>query len=248
MGQDTGEVTVITGRTDGGRLSAPQDPGAYGGDKSPHEIQRDIALTRERLGTNIEALETKLSPHEIVRQGADALRSSFEGTGGLWAERIRANAIPLGIIAAGLALLLIPRSRRAQEEEAEGPSGTMGVLIEPQETEEAVDALTPPPMVPAGAESSDVEIVAAGGPGWREVAILETTASPDAGAEGEGGLGGGQEEAFGDHEREAAAEPFELAAAGDKPFLASAPPPLDTEASAAEERERGGAGSNKEPP
>ena len=81
----------------------------YDGHKPLREIVEDIARTRIRLGTTITALEGELAPARLVERGTEALRSSLKLGPDPLRDRLRAYAIPLAMILAGLAWLVASR-------------------------------------------------------------------------------------------------------------------------------------------
>jgi hypothetical protein len=75
------------------------------GDKSPQEIEEDIARTRVRLSATIEAIERRLAPTRV----AEVLRDSLEPPQGPFRAHFRNYAIPLALILAGLGWLFVLR-------------------------------------------------------------------------------------------------------------------------------------------
>ena len=73
------------------------------------EIEEDIARTRLRLGATVDALEGELAPTRLVERGAQALRNSLTLRPGRSRDQLRAYAIPLALILAGLAWLVASR-------------------------------------------------------------------------------------------------------------------------------------------
>ncbi|MGC2199768.1 MAG: DUF3618 domain-containing protein [Stellaceae bacterium] len=86
----------------------------YDGDKSPQQIEEDIARTRVRLSATIEALERELAPARAVEKTADMLRSALEPAPGPFRQQLWAYAIPLALIATGLGWLFALRRRSFQ--------------------------------------------------------------------------------------------------------------------------------------
>jgi Protein of unknown function (DUF3618) len=85
---------------------------AYNGSRRPHEIEEDIARTRVRLGTTIEALERELAPGRVIEKSVEVLRSSLEPKPGALRDQVWAYAIPLALAATGLGWLFALRHRR----------------------------------------------------------------------------------------------------------------------------------------
>jgi Protein of unknown function (DUF3618) len=84
------------------------------GDKSPQQIEEDIARTRVRLSATIEALERELEPARVVEKSADMLRSALEPAPGPFRQQLWAYAIPLALIVTGLGWLFALRRRSFQ--------------------------------------------------------------------------------------------------------------------------------------
>jgi Protein of unknown function (DUF3618) len=76
----------------------------------PEEIEADIAHTRARLSATIAALERELALQRLIESGAAAILAQAR-------RQVRGNAIPLALIAAGAAWLLL---RRLREDRALG--------------------------------------------------------------------------------------------------------------------------------
>ena len=96
--------------------------GSYDGKKPLQEIEEDIARTRVRLSAMIEALECELTPRRAIDNAAEALRNSLEVPLGPSRDQISAYAIPLSLIATGLAWLFMLRRRKWQAEASADPS------------------------------------------------------------------------------------------------------------------------------
>jgi uncharacterized protein DUF3618 len=142
MDQSTASMTAAR---PGDASAADRRDENYNG-KPLHEIEEDIARTRVRLGATIDALERELAPRRV----AEVLRASLEPTPGPLRAQARDYAVPLALIAAGLAwLVMLRRSRWASDlpsEFGETPA-------------EAVELGETPPLAPAFVEP--VEPVAA---------------------------------------------------------------------------------------
>ena len=89
-------------------------PVAYDGSKPPQAIEEDIARTRVRLSTTIEALKQELTPHRVLDRSTDLLRSSLEPAPGTFRTQTWAYAIPLALIATGLGWLFLLRRHSYQ--------------------------------------------------------------------------------------------------------------------------------------
>ncbi len=86
------------------------EPVPYDANRRPSEIEADIARTRVDLGETLDALERKLAPRQLLEKGVDMLRNSMNGNLGQVGDTLRANPIPLALIAGGLGWLLLARS------------------------------------------------------------------------------------------------------------------------------------------
>jgi uncharacterized protein DUF3618 len=129
------------------RITATR-PGTYDGGKSPQAIEEDIARTRVRLGTTIDALERELAPDRVVEKGSDLLRSCLEPGPGPFREQTWAYAIPLALIATGLGWLFMLR-RRSYRPETPASFGEMpGEAVEAGETPHPLYAEMAPPVDP----------------------------------------------------------------------------------------------------
>jgi hypothetical protein len=116
-----------------GRTTATR-PDAYDGSKPPHAIEEDIARTRVRLSTTIEALERELAPQRVLERSTELLRSSLEPPPGSFRTQTWAYAIPLALIATGLGWLFLLR-RRSYQPETPASFGEMpGEAVEEGET------------------------------------------------------------------------------------------------------------------
>jgi Protein of unknown function (DUF3618) len=109
----------------------------YDGNKSPSEIEEDIARTRVRLSAAIDALERELAPARVIETSTEVLRNALEPAPGSLRQQVWAYAIPLALIATGLGWLFF---LRRQTYEAELPS-SFGEL--PAEAVELGETPTP---------------------------------------------------------------------------------------------------------
>jgi Protein of unknown function (DUF3618) len=97
------------------RLKATR-PDSYDRDKTPNEMEEDIARTRVRLSATIEALERELTPNRMLERSTELLRSSLEPVPGPFRDQSWAYAVPLALIATGLGWLFMLRRRSYQPE------------------------------------------------------------------------------------------------------------------------------------
>ena len=99
-------------------------------DRSPEQLESDIAETRRRISQNVDDLSYKLSPegigNEVKETLADTQQLTFgaiEGLGdafmtrtGSWSERTRGfareHSVPVTLLGLGFAWLLMRSSRR----------------------------------------------------------------------------------------------------------------------------------------
>jgi hypothetical protein len=109
----------------------------YDGNKSPSEIEEDIARTRVRLSAAIDALERELAPARVIETSTEVLRNALEPAPGSLRQQVWAYAIPLALIATGLGWLFF---LRRQTYEVELPS-SFGEL--PAEAVELGETPTP---------------------------------------------------------------------------------------------------------
>jgi hypothetical protein len=76
-------------------------------DRTPPEIERDIARTRGDLAQTLDALERRLDPRRIAEKGIDMLSNNLlnSETVNRGVEAVRANPIPVALIGIGAAWL-----------------------------------------------------------------------------------------------------------------------------------------------
>jgi hypothetical protein len=103
---------------------ARAERGSYDGKKPLHEIEEDIACTRSRMNAAVDALEQELTPRRVIENGAEVLRKALEPRPGPFRDQVRAYAIPLALIAAGLGWLFVLRSRSRQTDLSDNLRGT----------------------------------------------------------------------------------------------------------------------------
>jgi hypothetical protein len=78
--------------------------------KSAAQIEDQIRRTRAELGLTLDALAYRLTPHQLVGKGIDMITDSISRNGVVGmdvAAAIRANRLPLALIGAGAAWLLV---------------------------------------------------------------------------------------------------------------------------------------------
>ena len=91
--------------------------------RSPEQIQRDIRQTRTEMSETLDAIRDKFSPGELLDQALSYFKSSNSGDGtgvgeaaSQWAsnlgDTIKQNPVPVALIGAGLAWLMMGGSRR----------------------------------------------------------------------------------------------------------------------------------------
>ena len=90
--------------------------------KRPGEIERDIAMTRERMSENIDELGERLSPDQLKEQAKGAIKEAAQGavsnvgdqarrTGQRLLDAIREHPLPVMVAGVGVTWLLTQRSR-----------------------------------------------------------------------------------------------------------------------------------------
>lgn len=89
-----------------------REPPSYDGNKAPEEIEDDILRTRHHLSATIDALERRLAPRRLIARSAETFLNALEGDAEHLAARLRENALPLLLIVAGAAWLLLTRSQQ----------------------------------------------------------------------------------------------------------------------------------------
>src|SRR3954467_2251463 len=118
------------GRVDTGRARAADDEDD---DSRAFEIREEIAVTRDEMTENVDAIQDRLTPRNIVAQATDRVKSAtaervseMADTAGRTARQAldysrqaansvagstRDNAVPIALIGIGAAWLLVNRSR-----------------------------------------------------------------------------------------------------------------------------------------
>jgi hypothetical protein len=89
------------------------DPATGDGNKSPDEIESEIARTRAHMSETLDALERTLAPRHLLEKGVDMLKDTMQGNiNTRWVgETLRDNPIPLALIGVGLGWLLFHNVR-----------------------------------------------------------------------------------------------------------------------------------------
>jgi hypothetical protein len=105
--------------------------------KSVAEIEREIDRTRAELGAVLGAIERQIGPRQLLERGADMLKETLGGGGGMVGETMRNHPLPLALIGAGLGWLLV---------EATAGSGTEGIAASSAADGEYAYARTKTPM------------------------------------------------------------------------------------------------------
>ncbi len=114
MVRETSQVNTSVSTAD--RPAPPRhDP------RNTEEARDQIERTRSRMTETIDALEEKLSPHRLIDQATDAIKSS--GAQRRVVEVVRDNPVPSALIAAGVTWLIGENLRgRRRHELAERPT------------------------------------------------------------------------------------------------------------------------------
>ncbi len=77
--------------------------------RTPAQIEAEIALTRERLATTVDAIADRVKPANVARRGVESARSTvIDERGDLRAQRV---AILAAAVAVAVGLLIWRRSR-----------------------------------------------------------------------------------------------------------------------------------------
>jgi hypothetical protein len=92
---------------------------------SEAEIEREIGEVRVRIGGAIDALACRLAPHRLLRRGAEMWSQRF----GAGDRNRRLDRLGLGLIAAGVASIIVANSARGRRE-----------AVEPEDEAAEVDA------------------------------------------------------------------------------------------------------------
>jgi hypothetical protein len=106
------------------------------------EIAAEIGETKAALGDTVAALARKLDPHALLDRITAMLKRSSFGEDGNFTAMLRANALPLGLIGAGVAWLAVDllRGRPEDRDRAKEPPDIGGGPSEPASTAAESDA------------------------------------------------------------------------------------------------------------
>jgi hypothetical protein len=109
--RDDRAVPVVPARASGPDPNL--DPETWDANKSPDEIEGEIARTRAHMSETIDALERTLAPRHLLEKGVDMLKDTMQGNiNTRWVgETLRDNPIPLALIGVGLGWLLFHNVR-----------------------------------------------------------------------------------------------------------------------------------------
>jgi hypothetical protein len=131
--------------------AAECDHSRYDGNKPLGQIEDDIARTRMRLTAAIKALGQELAPRRFLDNGAEALQDSLEPQSDLFRDQVRAYAIPLALVAAGLGWLFAVKSRNWRRQQVSSAGATPVQAAEMGETPALVpiEANVADPLAPA---------------------------------------------------------------------------------------------------
>lgn len=76
--------------------------------RQPEEIERDIQRTREEVSSTIDAIQSKLSPGQMMDQAINYARTSLPADfGSNLNQQVRDNPLPVSLIGIGLAWLMM---------------------------------------------------------------------------------------------------------------------------------------------
>ena len=76
--------------------------------RSPDEIERDLQRTRAELSGTLEAIQSKLTPGQMMDQALQYARSSLPADFGRnLNEAVRNNPVPVALVGIGLAWMMI---------------------------------------------------------------------------------------------------------------------------------------------
>ena len=101
------------------------------GEESPAEIEREIARTRARLGSTLDAIEDRLSPEHLMEQGMAYLREEAGEWGGELGDFVRRNPLPVAVLGLGIGLVVYSAVRSNRQDDWDddfgaGPEGLYG--------------------------------------------------------------------------------------------------------------------------
>lgn len=81
-------------------------------DRSPDEIERDIRHTRDEVSSTLDAIQSKLTPGQMMDQALNYMRSSLPADFGRnLNESVRNNPIPVALVGIGLAWMMMSGRR-----------------------------------------------------------------------------------------------------------------------------------------
>ncbi|MFP4004480.1 MAG: DUF3618 domain-containing protein, partial [Alphaproteobacteria bacterium] len=90
--------------------------------RTPAEIEREIHETQANIDSTFEALRGKFSPGELFGQTVDYLRDSGTDVGRTFMGQVRDKPLPVALLAASLAWLMVSEGGVRRREEHHGPS------------------------------------------------------------------------------------------------------------------------------
>jgi uncharacterized protein (TIGR02284 family) len=99
-----------TGPTDR-NSSNGNDTGGTGADRSPDEIERDIADIRSRMDRTLDELEFRLSPGQLTSGAVDLVKDVMRGDPSRLGDAVRNNPIPVVMIGIGALWLAFAMNR-----------------------------------------------------------------------------------------------------------------------------------------
>lgn len=96
--------------------------------KSPDQLEREIAVTRDDIDHTLTAIQNRLSPDTLMHQAVDYVRDGAGGYVNNLGTTIKQNPVPFTMLGLSLAWLMIsgrsgPREYRYGEEFQSAPSG-----------------------------------------------------------------------------------------------------------------------------
>jgi len=107
-------------------MSAYLDTSASEAGRRPEEIESDLERTRAEVSSTIDAIQSKLTPGQMMDQAFAYARTSLPAEfGANLAGTVRENPVPVTLLGIGLAWLMVSSSRRTSSSSAwarpEGP-------------------------------------------------------------------------------------------------------------------------------
>jgi uncharacterized protein (TIGR02284 family) len=133
MGNWGMECTGMNRNTDndGLRASSGPEPGtgpehrdgdSTGAERSPDEIERDIASIRARMDQTLDELEFRLSPGQLTSGAVDLVKDVMRGNPSRLGDAIRNNPIPVVMIGIGALWLAVAMGRPQHQQSEAGPN------------------------------------------------------------------------------------------------------------------------------